>query len=71
MVASEASFVIDAIISSELVHQVHSLVACHAFLGCTCKCHASDLLSDQIEIETEIGIGIGMGGFRQARRPTT
>lgn len=39
VVASEASFVIDTIISSELINKIHSFVTGHAFLCCSCKCH--------------------------------
>lgn len=40
VVASKASFVIDTIISSELINKIHSFVTGHAFLSCSCKCHS-------------------------------
>lgn len=39
VMATEASLVINAIISSELIHQIHSLVTGFAFLCGTSKCH--------------------------------
>lgn len=41
VVASKTSLVEDSVICSQLVHKVYSLVTCHAFLGCTCKCHGT------------------------------
>lgn len=40
VVASETGFVIDLVVSSELIHQIHCLLTCFALLGSPCKwCH--------------------------------
>lgn len=40
VMASEASLVVDTVICRQLIHQIHSLITGHAFLGCSCKRHA-------------------------------
>lgn len=42
MVATEAGFVIDSVVSSELVHQIDGLLAGHTLLGSPCKGHDDD-----------------------------
>jgi len=37
VVASETGFVIDLVVSSELIHQIHCLLTCFALLGSPCK----------------------------------
>lgn len=50
VVASEAGFMVNTVISSELVNKIHSLVTGHAFLGCSCKCHPSNSLSTSLSL---------------------
>lgn len=42
VVATEAGFVIDSVVSSELVHQIDGLLAGHTLLGSPCKGHDDD-----------------------------
>lgn len=39
VVATETGFVVNPIISSQLVNKIDSFVTGHALLGCPCKCH--------------------------------